>query len=83
MFDCNFRVGRKKSVIVALAVAGVFCSVAGGLSSLDSNDKSMSSFILVTSWSYSSVMLYFIEAGVLALRYILSLFLVIKGILTV
>ena len=40
--DCNFRVGRKKSVIIPLAAAGVFCSVAGGLSSFDSKDKSMS-----------------------------------------
>ena len=40
-FSIYIRFGRKKTVISTLALAGVFCSIVGGMSDLEKNSHSM------------------------------------------
>ena len=43
IFFIYFRLGRKKTVISTLAMAGVFCSIVGGISSVEKKSQSIRS----------------------------------------
>eukprot|EP00795_Rhopilema_esculentum_P001443 gene1443-15868_t len=66
---CMNRIGRKKSVIVSLALAGIFCCIVGGLLSADNKQTKWKALTVTAgllgkfwiTWSFNSIYVWSME----------------------
>ncbi|XP_065064777.1 organic cation transporter protein-like [Rhopilema esculentum] len=66
---CMNRIGRKKSVVVSLTLAGIFCCIVGGMMSADNKQKKWKALTVTAgllgkfwiTWSFNSIYVWSLE----------------------